>query len=356
MLPARVVLAGAAAVVAAAGSSAPSGTTGRAERVRALRSTIVWIETGTFTMGSDGDHLVAAVDLCDADPLARNRNAVESCVGFANPADATLCQSSMDPAHCGPFDAQGHSVRCPSTLLVHESGVHDVWLAGFGIDRTEVTNAQYDRCVRAGSCSASIVTPGSPMLGAPEQPVVGVTWHDANAYCAWVHGRLPTEAEWERAARGRDGRAFPWGEIWNPRFANHGSLDPMRAQLWMPGCYADRADGYALTSPVGSFPEGASPDGVLDMAGNAWEWTADLWQDLETLPWSRSESRYPASRDPSIRPFVVAPRGATHGSAHVIRGGGYDVPAFMLRTTFRFAAGASAHSLSIGFRCAYDPN
>ncbi len=353
-MPLVRVLAGAASTLLVAAFVAPVTQTGHVERVRLPPPSIVWIAAGDFTMGSDGDHLVAGVDLCDRDPLAHRRDAIETCFGTANPLDATLCQSSVDPARCGPFDARGHSVRCPSTLLVHESGAHAVWLDAFGIDRTEVTNASYERCVRAGACSASIVTPGSPLLGGADHPVVGVSWTDAASYCAWVHGRLPTEAEWERAARGRDEREFPWGEMWNPRFANHGSLDPTHAQPGMPGCYADRDDGYAMTAPVGSFPQGASPDGVLDMAGNAWEWTADFWHDLENLPWSRSESRYPSSSDPSTRPRVVAPHGASHGSAHVIRGGGFDVPAFMLRTTFRLAAGASARSLSIGVRCAYD--
>ena len=344
----RVMALGGAAILAQAGES----TTGHAERVHLAAGAIVWIAAGEFTMGSDGDHLVSAVDLCERDPLVHNAEAVDTCFGLASSADASLCQSSLDPSRCGPYDAQGHAVRCPSAVLVHESGAHTVWLGAFGIDRTEVTVAQYDRCVRAGGCSAGIVQLGTPQLGGADQPIVGVNWNDAGAYCTWVHGHLPTEAQWERAARGRDERAFPWGELWNPRFANHGSIDPTHAQLGLPGCYDD-ADGFALTAPVGSFPQGASPDGLLDMAGNAWEWTADLWQDLENTPWSRSESHYPTSPDPTVRPRLVAPTGPTHGSAHVIRGGGYDVPAFALRTMFRMAAGPAARSLSIGFRCAY---
>ncbi|MEI8257088.1 MAG: SUMF1/EgtB/PvdO family nonheme iron enzyme, partial [Deltaproteobacteria bacterium] len=313
---------------------------------------VVWIAAGEFTMGSDGDDLVSAVDLCESDPFARNADAVETCFGRASGVDATLCQASLDPVRCGPYDARGHAVRCPSALLAREAGAHTVWLDAFGIDRTEVTVGQYDRCVRGGACAAGPVMLGSPQLGGSEQPIVGVTWLDALAYCSSVRGRLPTEAEWERAARGRDGRTFPWGELWNPRFANHGSLDPTHAQLGIQGCY-DEVDGFALTAPVGSFPAGASPEGAQDMAGNAWEWTQDLWQDLENLPWSRSESRYPTARDPADRIRLVAPLGASRGSAHVIRGGGYDVPAFALRTTFRLAAGPSVRSLSIGFRCAY---
>lgn len=346
-----VIAFGVSALLSAATIGGPA--TGRSERISRAVGSVVWISAGDFTMGSDDAGLVSAVDLCESDPFARNAGAVEACFGRSNGVDVSLCQSSVDPQRCGPYDARGHAVRCPSALIAREAGEHTVWLDAYGIDRTEVSVAQYDRCVRAGACSAGPVLLGSPQFGAGDQPMVGVTWTDAVAFCASARGRLPTEAEWERAARGRDGRRFPWGNLWNPRYANHGSLDPTHAQLGIQGCYDDN-DGYALTAPVGSFPAGASPEGALDMAGNAWEWTQDLWQDLENVAWSRSESRYPTARDPADRVRVVAPTGASHGSAHVIRGGGYDVPAFALRATFRLAAGALTRSLSIGFRCAYD--
>ena len=135
-----------------------------------------------------------------------------------------------------------------------------VYLDTFLIDKVEVTNARYRRCVQAGICQP--VTPGRTdippdYLDSPaydDYPVIGVDWDDAVAYCQWVGKRLPTEAEWEKAARGTDGRLYPWGDEWNPEAANL-----YRAEF----------------SPVGAHPGDRSPYGVLDMAGNAAEWTAD---------------------------------------------------------------------------------
>ena len=167
------------------------------------------------------------------------------------------------------------------TPQMNESAAHEETLAAFYIDRTEVTNAQYKKFVdwmRQSSdhrkCSPDERknkdhTPrfwGDPKFKAingATMPVVGVDWYDAVAYAAWAHKRLPTEKEWEKAARGTDGRAYPWGNEWEPTKLNFGDQGAI--------------DGFVTVAPVGSFGAGKSPYGCLDMAGNAVEWCADLY-------------------------------------------------------------------------------
>jgi formylglycine-generating enzyme required for sulfatase activity len=307
--PATSAALGGALAAALAGPG--TGQTGETARLRRAPADVVWIGAGEFVMGAtDADVRLAGV-LCAREPLA------------GSSALTALCALRRRELAFGP--------ACDEAAFADERGGHTVWLRAFGIDRTEVTVGAYDRCVSAGACRSAPIAPGTPQFGGSSQPMVRVSWDMADAYCRWAHGRLPTEAEWERAARGRDGRPFPWGRQYDPRRANHGII---------AGDCLDDADGESLTAPVGSYPDGASPDGALDMAGNVWEWVADLWSE---------ESRYP---DPGTR--LVDPRGASHGAQHVIRGGSYRSPAFALRTTYRAAAATGLQSDEIGFRCAYD--
>ena len=131
-----------------------------------------------------------------------------------------------------------------------------VYLDGFYIDKFEVTNGEYE-----------LLYPGirgrmDMWSGADNEPVLKVTWEEARGYCAEVGKRLPTEAEWEKSARGTDGRRYPWGDDFVEGAANLGG----------------RSDGFALTSPVGSFSRDVSPYGVMDMAGNAREWVSDRYK------------------------------------------------------------------------------
>ncbi len=135
---------------------------------------------------------------------------------------------------------------------------------GYWIGRTDVTWRQYLAfCAATGHAE-----PSAPDWGRKDDhPVVNVTWEDANAYCDWAGLRLPTEAEWEKAARGADGRKYPWGNEWDGSKCNHGRASG-----------GDASDGFEYTSPVGAFPNGASPYGALDMAGNVYQF-CDGWYE-----------------------------------------------------------------------------
>ncbi|MBI5499087.1 MAG: SUMF1/EgtB/PvdO family nonheme iron enzyme [Deltaproteobacteria bacterium] len=205
---------------------------------------------------------------------------------------------------------------------------HVVWLDAYGIDVHEVTNAEYRACVDAGTCSAPSHTYSAARKEYFEKrdfddfPVIYVTWRQARDYCAWKGARLPTEAEWEKAARGPapDERNYPWGDtVPDCEHANFGGAQ---------GCVGD-------TDTVGSRPLGASPFGALDLAGNVWEWTAD-WFD------SQYYARSPAKN----------PRGPDHGSHRVIRGGCWLSDPASLRVSCRQAELPSTQAPNVGFRCA----
>lgn len=155
-----------------------------------------------------------------------------------------------------------------------------VTVDAFEIDRHEVTRAAYQTFLHETGYRPPFVdeawardgwnwdgTDYPPGTGA--HPVVLVSWHDATEYCAWAGKRLPTEAEWQRAALG-EGRAYPWGDTYDPSRLNHGTIDAPNF---------DPSDGYEKTAPVGSFPSGDTPEGVSDLFGNAWEFTADTRRD-----------------------------------------------------------------------------
>ena len=231
-----------------------------------------------------------------------------------------------------------------------ESPAAPVFLRRFAIDRLEVTVAQHGACVRAGACRS---IPGVTAMEASTLPIERASFDDAQDYCRWRGGRLPTEAEWEKAARGSGGRTWPWGADWRDRRANHG-----RAELLGPGSgrpgdstaassdvdaegadeTVDDQDGHAGPAPVGSYPAGASPYGALDLAGNVWEWTSGFYFSAIRL---RGAGRF-------------QPLGATAGSERTVRGGSYRSPPSDLRVTRRLGLHPAERLPGVGFRCAYD--
>ena len=194
-----------------------------------------------------------------------------------------------------------------------ERPVARLHVEAFWIDRVEVTNTRYGVCVEAGACSL----PSGKAFGdatKADHPVTIVSWTQAAAYCRWVGKRLPTEAEWEKAARGADGRRYPWGDRFEPDHVNAGYT--------------------AGTAAVGGYPGGASPYGVLDMAGNVWEWTSSLYR---AYPYDPRDGR----EDPTAR------------GARVNRGGSWYYQASYVRTTFRATADHMYRRIAdLGFRCA----
>jgi formylglycine-generating enzyme required for sulfatase activity len=214
-----------------------------------------------------------------------------------------------------------------------ELPIHTVYLDAFFIDKTEVTNAQYRKCVEAGVCDVPSDTTYYDDANYGQHPVVYVSWNDADAYCLWAGKRLPTEAEWEKAARGTDGRVFSWGNsLAEGNQANF--CDARCAQDWR---YAEVDDGYEQTAPVGNYPAGASPYGALDMVGNVWEWVAD-WYDANY--YSKSPSRNPLGPD--------------SGEQRMIRGGSWYGDPHYERCTVRLGIYPNDRINDVGFRCAKD--
>ncbi|HWQ31656.1 MAG TPA: bifunctional serine/threonine-protein kinase/formylglycine-generating enzyme family protein [Blastocatellia bacterium] len=197
----------------------------------------------------------------------------------------------------------------------YEGPAHKVTVKPFFIDKTEVTNEQYAEFVRQTRRQPpSHWTGGSFPPGEANFPVVNVSWNDANDYAQWAGKRLPTEEEWEFAARGRDGRLYPYGNEWKPKYSNAAE------------------DGYRKARAVGSYPEGASPFGVMDMAGNVAEWTASDYRP------------YPGSKAKPEDGFKV------------MRGGAFNTKAIQQTATDRFYDAPTRTFDYVGFRCAKDVN
>jgi formylglycine-generating enzyme required for sulfatase activity len=208
----------------------------------------------------------------------------------------------------------------------NEQPEHEVYLAAFWIDRTEVTNAMYSKCVQEGAC----VDPRSIESATRDDyysnpgygnfPMINVSWNEAQTYCAWAGRQLPTEAQWEKTARGTDARTYPWGND-----------APTNNLLNYNLAVGD-------TTEVAKFSNGTSPYGAFDMAGNVWEWVADWYSDTY---YSNSPSSDPSGPD--------------SGTGRVLRGGAWNNDDIVVRSARRFWADPSSIDNVIGFRCARNP-
>jgi formylglycine-generating enzyme required for sulfatase activity len=219
-------------------------------------------------------------------------------------------------------------------------------LSAFSIDRTEVTRGAYARCVVAHRCRA---VPDTDAVD-DQLPVANVAWAEAQAYCRFAGGRLPTEAEWEKAARGTDGREYPWGNEALCERANWGNFDG-------EGPCAASNPGHPVA--VGGYPDGASPYGVLDLGGNVWEWVADLYDDDATSIVPEAPARVPEgpARRARERAGRRGPGGAPRpGSSErrVVRGGSCCSYFVGPRAANRNAWAADHRDFDLGFRCAAD--
>jgi len=270
----------------------------------------------------------------------------------AAPAPAPPCDADMALIPGGSFFMGSDEKEA----LDFEKPAHKVTLHAFCIDRTEVTVAAYRRCSQAGACreapttndwdgiTAAERTTYDPLCNASDpvaranHPVNCVDWTLADAYCRAQGRRLPSEAEWELAARGQDGRTYPWGdEPPSPSLLNACGSECTRwgakHRTALDAMY-EGDDGFAATAPVGSFPKGASRYGVLDIVGNVWEWVGDRYGEYSGAD-------------------AVDPHGPDVGDERVIRGGAWNGahPAWV-RPTFRYKDAESKRSHGIGFRCA----
>ena len=243
------------------------------------------IRSGWFTMGSDDDDVAFAVELCK-----------------------TQGAQADDDALCRP------------ELFSDEQPQHRVRVGAFRIDRSEVSQQAYQRCVQANACLPVRVPDIDARLGLPEQPVTGVTWREAAATAPGSAAGLPTEAEWERAARGNSARRFPWGR----------SLEQPRRQSRRCRWQARRHDGYDYAAPVDALPDGKSAYGLLNMAGNAWELTADSY-DHDSMPSRRWSTR-----------------GRERRRQVAMRGGSWRSPAYTLRVTQRAARSSATRAARRG--------
>jgi formylglycine-generating enzyme len=260
--------------------------TGGLVLLRGPASTMIRVAGGSLLLGSTDEEVVAAMADCRRE---RSRG--------------------------GATGAEAAWPGCREELFTLETPVRRASVAAYWLDRTEVTVAAYARCVELRRCAPLPYAQGARRFARPDHPASLVTWQQANEYCAFRGGRLPTEAEFERAARGRVRRRYPWGNLYNSHACNHGRTGVTRT---------DSGDGFAELAPVGSFPSGRTPDGFLDLAGNVAEWTSD----------------------------ALDPRLVNGLDVKLIRGGSYESAAPFLRGASRAGAEPTTVSPTLGFRCA----
>jgi formylglycine-generating enzyme required for sulfatase activity len=312
--------------------------------------------------------LLAACSATPAPPAPPERPSAAPSASAAVPDEAPAASASA-PAPAASAPAAAPSVAPPEappgmlwvpggtfTMGADKGGqedehpAHRVTLRGFFLDETEVTNEAYNRCVEAGKCrphdvnSAKVNKLGDDRnYRKPRQPISSISWDDAVGYCAFVGKRLPTEAEWERAARGDDGRRYPWGDE-----------PPTRERAVF---------GEGSTAEVGSRPAGRGPYGHLDLAGNVWEWVADNYDPYAYRRPGASEGK-PGTCDEILETQRELKRTGKQGFTgsnpipteceRVLRGGAFNYDGPGLRSNNRVHHGPRYRLIMSGFRCAKD--
>ncbi|MCA9499014.1 MAG: SUMF1/EgtB/PvdO family nonheme iron enzyme [Nitrospira sp.] len=272
-------------------------------------------------------------------PLAQGTAGVPERMAYV-PFGPAIMGIDKDPADAG-------SVRESATLYqrrmsmpwskqaFHDEGpAHWVVLDGFFIDKFEVSNSDFAKFMKEKGHPGPAYW-DDPRLNKPDQPVVGVNWFDAKAYCKYKGKRLPTEAEWERAARGPEGFQYPWGNEFDPAKANYGK-------------------NHEATLPVDSMPEAASPYGLHHMAGNVFEWVED-WYDPDFY----KKTPHPVNTQGPLKPIWIGGTGTyvdrlTVGAKRVVRGGSWIAAESSITTTHRFwnHPANNSYGVGLGFRCA----
>lgn len=264
----------------------------------------------------------------------------------------------------GADDDEAKDTACRvNGVACAENPISEVYVPAFWIDKHEVTNRQYGLCVAAGGCLAPKLGTGA-FTGNPiddlfsnyytdpqyaDYPVVYVDFYMARDYCSWTGRRLPNEREWEKAARGTDGRKYAWGNE---------PVEDDKGNFCDGNCPKEHAnknydDGYALTAPVGSYPAGASAYGVLDMAGNVWEWVDTIPMDY---PYDAEDGREaPDTRTASCFDANECPENTARfgdGPERIWRGGTWANGPWWIRATVRYHSVPGYFHNSLGFRCA----
>jgi iron(II)-dependent oxidoreductase len=239
------------------------------------------------------------------------------------------------PLPQGKQTPQERRMKGPTSITAFqdEGPSHIVILDAYYMDIFEVSNKKYAGFMKATGHAAPAYW-DDKRVNKPDQPVVGVNWHDAKAFCEWEGKRLPTEAEWEKAAKGPEGLRYPWGNELDPKRSNYGKLQP-------------------ATTPVASYPEGASPYGIYNMSGNVFEWVAD-WYDPKY--YKASLLLNPSGPD---KPVWLGGTGTyvdrlTVGEKRVLRGGSWIAVDSSITTTHRFWNHPlnNSYGIGLGFRCA----
>jgi len=325
-----VSVAASAAVIGGGAAGAP----GRVVRVAAPARVEVFVPGGRFVMGVDDDATLAAVQQCEL--------AYPAMTGTQSSAGKPIGFCSVD------YEAElGH---------MRPRSVH---VDAFAIDRDEVSVAAYRTCVAAGGCDLDALIAGDERYIHDDWPLVNVTWLEAQDFCRWRGGRLPTEAEWERAARGDEPDAtWPWGSVERSKDFNHGQprvqamreIERPQQTMVVPVPLLgdpDETDGTVLIAPAGKYVWGEGPYGTRDQAGNVAEWTADAYVHDD------SQKGYDnvAATNP-----VREPKPGELSAVRVVRGGSWRQPVFVahanLRDPFNQLYQQNLRFSHIGFRCA----